>query len=66
MYLQYKRPLLFITFFRMFGRRRRPSARPSSFRFRIDRPITWISKSIVLYRFPPSGEEIVIAWIHIG
>ena len=34
--------------------------------FRIDRPIAHVNSSLVLYRVPHFGEEIVIAWPHIG
>ena len=39
----------------MFGRHRTPSARPSLFTFRIDRPIGRISSSLALYRVPRCG-----------
>ena len=39
----------------MFGRRHKPSARPSLLMFRIDRHIARISSSLVLYRDPRSG-----------
>ena len=39
----------------MFGRRRTPSAHPSLLIFCMDRPITRISLSLVLYRVPRSG-----------
>ena len=41
-------------FFQMFGRRRKPSARPSLLIFLTDRPIARISSSLVLYRVPRS------------
>ena len=46
---------LFIIFYQMFGRHRTPSACPSLLMFRIDRPISRISSSLVLYRAPRSG-----------
>ena len=39
----------------MFGRRRTTSERPSLLMLRIDRPITRVSSSLVLYRVPRSG-----------
>ena len=69
-YLQHSRPPSFITFFQMFGRRRKPSACPSFLVFHIDRHIAdkFISCVIPcpsqwLFYF---GEEIVITWTHIG
>ena len=46
---------LFIIFCQIFGRRRTPSARPSLLMFRINRPISRISSSLVLYRVSRSG-----------
>ena len=39
----------------MFARHRKPSAHTSLFMFHTDRPIAWISSSLVLYRDPRSG-----------
>ena len=61
---------LFITFCQMYGRRRTLSTRPSLLMFRIDRPIARISSSRVVpgpsQWFFHFGEEITIAWSHIG
>ena len=51
----------------MFGRRRKPLARPSLLMFLIDRHIARMNQSLVLYRVHRSGsftlcEGIVIAW----
>ena len=51
----------------MFGRHRTPSVRPSLLMFHIERPLAWISSSVVLYHAPSQwffhfGEEIVKAW----
>ena len=46
---------LFITFYEMFGRRRTPSAPTSLLMFRIERPISRTSSSIVLYRVTHSS-----------
>ena len=43
----------------MFGKLRTPSARPSLFMFRIDRPRARIRLSLVLYRIPRSGSLIL-------
>ena len=50
MYLQYSRPSLIYNLFQIFGRRHTPSVRPPVSMFRIDRPITRISSSFMLYR----------------
>ena len=54
----------------MFGRRRTPSPRPSSMMFSIDRPIAQKFIFCVVpgtsQCFPHFGEEILIAWTHIG
>ena len=54
MYLQYSRPFIY-HLLKMFGRRRILSAGPSLLMFRIDRLISRISSSLVLYRVPGSG-----------
>ena len=70
MYLQYSHVPLFITFCQMFARSHTPSVRPSLFVFHTDCLIAQISSSLVLYQVSHSGsftgEEIVIAWTHIG
>ena len=59
-----------ITIFIVFGRRRTPSARSTSLKLRIYRPIERISSSLVLHRVPRAvltlAKEIVIAWIRIS
>ena len=59
-------------FCQMFGRRRKPSARPYLLMFRIDRPVSSTDKFISCVLPGPSqwyfhfGKEIVISWTHIG
>ena len=44
----------------MFGKRRTPSARQSLLMYHIDRPISRISSSLLLYRVPGSGSFILV------
>ena len=50
----------YLSIFQVFGGRSTPSARPTSFRFRLDRPIARISSSFVLYRVSRSGSLILV------
>ena len=54
-----------ITFCQMFGRRRKPSARPSLSIARIDRPIAQRSSSLVLYRVPSSSSFTLVKSIPV-